>query len=86
MQSDDLIQSALEKGQPALSECESKKLLTLYGIPVAKEISSRSAEEAAPSDIGFPVELKVCSLELIHKSERGCIELNSESEGDFHEV
>ena len=88
MRADDLIRPALDRGQPALSEYESKKLLHLYGIPVAREKLSRNAVEAvsAAVDIGFPVVLKACSPELMHKSERGCIELNLRSEGDVREV
>jgi succinyl-CoA synthetase beta subunit len=88
MQADDLIRSALDRGQPALSEYESKKLLSLYGIPVTRETLSRSADEAvsAAADLGFPVVLKACSPELMHKSERGCIELNLRSERDVREA
>lgn len=88
MRADDLIRPALDRGQPALSEYESKKLLSLYGIPVAREKLSRSADEAvsAAADLGFPVVLKGCSPELMHKSERGCIELNLRSEGDVREA
>jgi succinyl-CoA synthetase beta subunit len=88
MGADDLIRSALERGQPALSEYESKKLLSLYGIPVTRETLSRSADEAvsAAADIEFPVVLKACSPELMHKSERGCIELNLRSERDVREA
>lgn len=84
MRADDLIQSGLNRGQKALSEYESKKLLGLYGIPVTREKLSRSADEAvsAADGLGFPVALKACSAELMHKSERGGIELNSRSESD----
>jgi succinyl-CoA synthetase beta subunit len=88
MRADDLIRSALDRGQPALSEYESKKLLSLYGIPVTRETLSRSADEAvsAAATLGFPVVLKACSPELMHKSERGCIELNLRSERDVREA
>jgi succinyl-CoA synthetase beta subunit len=87
-QGDDLIRSALDRGQPALSEYESKKLLSLYGIPVTREKLSNNADEAvaAATEIGFPVVLKACSPELMHKSEHGCIALNLRSEGDVREA
>jgi len=88
MQADDLIRSALHGGQRALSEYVSKKLLELYGIPVAREELSHSVDEAvsATDGLGFPVVLKACSAELMHKSERGCIELNLRSKRDVHEA
>jgi succinyl-CoA synthetase beta subunit len=84
MRADDLIRSALNRGQKALSEYESKRLLGLYGIPVTREKLSHSADEAvsAADSLGFPVVLKACSAELMHKSERGCIELYLRSAGD----
>ncbi len=87
-QGDDLIRSALTREQQALSEYESKKLLSLYGIPVTKERLSRSADEAiaAAAALGFPVVLKACSPELMHKSEHGSIELNLRTEGDVREA
>jgi succinyl-CoA synthetase beta subunit len=88
MRADDLIRSGLDRGQKALSEYESKKLLSLYGIPVTREKLSHSGDEAvsAAAGLGFPVVLKACSAELMHKSERGCIELNLRSEGDVREA
>lgn len=88
MHADDLIQSGLNRGQKALSEYESKKLLGLYGIPVTREKLSRNADEAvsAAAGLGFPAVLKACSPELMHKSEQGCIELNLRSERDVREA
>ena len=88
MRADDLIRSGLNKGQKALSEYDSKKLLGLYGIPVTREKLCHSADEAVSDAdaLGFPVVLKACSAELMHKSERGCIELNLRSKGDVREA
>jgi succinyl-CoA synthetase beta subunit len=79
-----LIQSALNKGQRALSEYQAKRLLAGCGIPVTAEILVQSVleAEAAAEKIGFPVALKACSPELMHKSESGVIELNVKSAKD----
>jgi len=85
---EDLIRSGLNKGQRALSEYESKQLLGLYGIHVTREELSHSADEAVSlaEELGFPVALKACSTELMHKSDRGGIELNLRSKGDVREA
>ncbi len=72
------IKTAIAKGQTALSEFGSKHLLGSLGIPITREILVQSADEAvaAAETIGYPVVLKACSWELMHKSELGCIELN----------
>lgn len=78
----DLINVALDKGQKALSEYESKQFLNAYGIPITKEALATSPEDAvsAAETIGYPVALKACSPQLMHKSESGVIELGIKDE------
>jgi len=61
----------------ALSEHESKRLLTAYGIPVSDDRLVTSAAEAAraASTIGYPVVMKVSSPDLLHKSDLGLVEV-----------
>jgi acetate---CoA ligase (ADP-forming) subunit beta len=77
-------QSGVESSHRALSEFESKKMLAQYGIPVTEEILVQSRDQAvtAATKIGFPVVLKACSPELMHKSEAGCVELSLTSDDD----
>ncbi|MFH0787515.1 MAG: acetate--CoA ligase family protein [Pseudomonadota bacterium] len=84
----DLIKTALERGQKALSEYESKKLLGLYGIPITKEALARSAAEAAAlaAEMGYPVVLKGCSPELLHKSDLGAVEIGLKNAGEVQEA
>lgn len=77
----EVIQTALERGVPALSEHQSKTVLTAYGIPTTREKLVQGAREAvaAADAIGYPVVLKACSPHLMHKSEKGCIRFNLDS-------
>jgi acyl-CoA synthetase (NDP forming) len=70
-----LIRSALEKGDPALSEYNSKQMLKAYGIPVTREALVQSPGEAAAAAqaLGYPVVIKACSPRLMHKSEAGAV-------------
>ena len=72
------LKTAIANQQTALSEFQSKQLLSAVGIPVTQESLVQSAKEAvaAAKFIGYPVVLKACSWQLMHKSEQGCIELN----------
>ena len=83
-----ILKSALEQGQKALSEYQSKKLLKAYGIPVTRESLAQSADQAVSmaETIGYPVVLKACSPELMHKSESGSIELNLKNDADLRET
>ncbi len=73
-----IIQAALDRGQRALSEYQSKRVLAAYGIPVTEEMLVHDAEAAAAAakKIGFPVAVKACGADLMHKTEAGCIRLN----------
>lgn len=79
----DPIKTAGNNGQNALSEFQSKQVLKGFGIPVTREILVQTCDEAvdAAEQVGYPVVLKPCSWELMHKSELGCIELGLSGPG-----
>jgi len=76
-----LIGQAKTNGQKALDEHAAKKLLAAYGVPVTKEVLASTKAEAleAARKIGYPVALKACSWEIMHKSGKGLIALNIEN-------
>jgi len=76
-----LIGQAKANGQKALDEHAAKKLLAAYGVPVTKEVLASTKAEAleAARKIGYPVALKACSWEIMHKSGKGLIALNIEN-------
>ncbi len=61
-----------------LSEFEAKKLLSTHGIPVVQEVLAKNLNEAktAITVLGFPVVLKACSPEILHKTEKKLVEVN----------
>ena len=81
----DALDEALTIGQKQLSEYESKKILSCFGIPVVQEILAGDLDEAkaAASQIGYPVVLKACSAEISHKTEAGLIAVDLRSETDL---
>jgi succinyl-CoA synthetase beta subunit len=62
----------------ALDEFEAKRLLAGYGVPVVAEARAGDADAAAAAAraIGYPVVLKGCGAEHLHKTERGLVELD----------
>ena len=76
-----LIKEALERGQLALSEYDSKRFLSQFGIPVCREAIAPDADSAAAeaAKIGFPVVLKACGTNLTHKTEAAGVVLNLRS-------
>lgn len=74
----ELVKKKLESGPCALSEAESKTILSRYGVPVVVETIVASAVDAvaAAADFGFPVVLKGIGQGLLHKTESGLVHLN----------
>ncbi|MCY1524607.1 ATP-grasp domain protein [compost metagenome] len=62
----------------ALSECEAMRLLADAGVPVAPHGLARDADEAVriAEGLGYPVVVKLCSREILHKSDVGGVALN----------
>jgi len=74
----DILADTLKSGRKALSEHESKELLRNYGIPVTREmeVNDEGTLLEAVKRIGFPLVLKACAPDLLHKTEGGLVYLN----------
>jgi succinyl-CoA synthetase beta subunit len=73
----EIIRRSVESAQRALSEFESKRLLAAYGLPVVRGVLAAGEDEAvrAAESLGFPVVLKACAPELMHKTQSGLVAL-----------
>ncbi|AJG24820.1 acetate--CoA ligase family protein [Cupriavidus basilensis] len=62
----------------ALSEFDAMRLLADAGVPVAAHGLARDADEAVAlaQRIGYPVAVKLCSAQVLHKSDAGGVALN----------
>lgn len=71
-----------------LSEVASKRLLEAYGIGIPAEWLAQTAAEAAAAarEIGFPVVVKVQSLDIPHKTEVGGVKLGLKSVAEVEEA
>jgi acyl-CoA synthetase (NDP forming) len=73
---------ALPRGLPpeaaALSEYEAMRLLADAGVPLAPHGLAHDADEAVriAEGLGYPVVVKLCSREILHKSDVGGVALN----------
>jgi acetyltransferase len=69
---------------PTLTESASKRLLALYGVPMACEEVAADAAGAAASAarIGYPVVLKIHSPDIPHKTEAGGLHLGLRDAGE----
>ena len=73
----EIIKNAIEKGQKALSEYDSKRLVNMAGVPITREGLATSKDKALKiaKDIGYPLVLKGCSDVVTHKTEMGMVKL-----------
>ena len=73
-----IIQQARTRNRQLLTEVEAKAALSAAGIPVSETRLARSRDEALTyaQALGFPVVLKICSPDIVHKSDVGGVALN----------
>jgi acyl-CoA synthetase (NDP forming) len=73
-----IISDVKARQRTLLTEVEAKALLGDAGIPVAKTrlVQTRKEAVAHAKALGFPIVLKVCSPDVIHKSDSGGVKLN----------
>ena len=87
-----IIDEAIEKGQTALSEFESKQLLASYQIPVTRETLVENEENLIKTagDIGYPIVIKACSPDISHKTEKGLMRVDIRNDDEakvaFNEI
>ena len=70
-----LVARSVKAGQEALSEFDSKRFLSAYGVPITRErlVNSEKDARAAARRLGYPVVLKGCAHDLLHKTEAGLV-------------
>jgi acyl-CoA synthetase (NDP forming) len=89
-----IIDAALERGRPKLSEPDALRVLEAYGIDVVPwSFVERTDDSTFPgrvvdaaSQIGFPVALKVVSPEISHKTDVGGVVLGLETGEDVSQT
>jgi acetyltransferase len=83
-----LFEEVRRSGRRVLTEYESKLILKAFGVPTTEDRLARNVEEALSyaSSIGFPVALKVCSPEIVHKSDAGCVRTDLSSPQEVAEA
>ena len=76
------VKSLLKRKGP-LAENEVKDLLKAYGIRTTKYKLVNKIEDLNNLGLKFPVALKVCSSEILHKTDVGGVKLNIKDMGEL---
>lgn len=87
-----VIEQAIREKRAVLTEPEAAAVLSAYGIPQPREAVAMTEAEAveAARHLGFPVVLKLCSPDILHKSDAGGVKLGLRDEAQvrsaFHDL
>lgn len=78
MKLDDILTQAREEKRTVLTEIEAKQILNEAGIHCSDtRLAATKAESVAISEeIGYPVVLKISSVDITHKSDAGGVKVN----------
>lgn len=73
-----VIAIARKEGRGALTEVESKRVFSAYGLPVAETYLATDEDGAIElaHRIGYPVVMKIVSPDILHKSDAGGVKVN----------
>ncbi len=79
-----VIDQAIKEDRATLSEYESKQLLAAYQIPVTREALVNNPEGLlrAAHKIGYPVVLKGCAPQIVHKTEKGLVKVDIRNDAE----
>ncbi len=83
-----IIETARTEGRSALLEHEAKRLLGLHGATVTADRLARTPDEAVKlaRKLEGPVALKICSPQILHKSDVGGVRLGLETQEQVREA
>lgn len=73
-----IMSRAREEKRTVLTEIEAKEILGEAGIPCTRTVLATTREKAVSisEEIGYPVVLKVSSVDISHKSDAGGVKIN----------
>ena len=80
-----ILYKITQEGRKNVLEEEGYGVLTSYGFSTPKSILGTTEEECAKAanQIGYPVVMKIASLDIIHKSDAGGVKVGIKSEQDL---
>ncbi|MDZ4169733.1 MAG: bifunctional acetate--CoA ligase family protein/GNAT family N-acetyltransferase [Coriobacteriia bacterium] len=83
-----LLRRVAATGRLVLTEEESKHFVTTYGMPIVRQSTARSVDEALciAAELEYPVVLKVVSHEITHKNASGGVEVGVCSPQDLEKA
>lgn len=84
----DIIAKVRADGRTSLTEIESKRIFSAYGLPVVSTVLATSEDNAVKlaEANGYPVVLKIVSPDILHKSDAGGVKVNIKDEASARQA
>ena len=84
----EIIAKVRSEGRTGLTEIESKKIFSSYGLPTVRTEIVTSEDEAVKvaEEVGYPIVMKIVSPEILHKSDAGGVKVNVKNEAEVRET
>jgi len=72
------LMADIKQKRSNMTEIEARNVLEQYGVPMPPACLARSGEEAvrAAEQFGYPVVMKICSPDIVHKTDMGGVKVN----------
>ena len=88
IKSREIIAKVRADKRTGLTEIESKKIFSAYGLPTVRTEIAKSEEEAVKlaEEISYPLVLKIVSPDILHKSDAGGVKVNIKDEAGVRET
>lgn len=83
-----ILEKARREKRQVLTEIEAKEILGEAGIPCTRTVLAPTREKAVAiaEELGYPVVLKVSSVDISHKSDAGGVKVNLKNSGEVEEA
>lgn len=83
MTANEILAQAKKEKRTVLTEIEAKQILSLAGISCTdtRLATSKAAAVALSEEMGYPVVLKISSVDITHKSDAGGVKVNLQDKG-----
>jgi acyl-CoA synthetase (NDP forming) len=87
-QKNQIIADARRQGRTLLTEIEAKQVFSQVGVPVVETKLATSRRQAAglSAKMGFPVVIKIASLDIIHKSDAGGVKVGLKNKSEVEKA
>jgi acetyltransferase len=83
-----VLDKARAEGRVTIGDAEARQILTAYRLPIPRSVLAETADQAIEiaRQIGYPVVLKIASLDILHKTDVGGVKVGLRNAEDVRDA